>query len=153
MLVKPTYPMMLHITSRLRDADKREQDALRWDSNEQALAADMLALGSPSWIACAVDPLEPVYAFGLTPVRPGVWAMWGFGTNRWPDVALKVSRWCRRVIQPSAPKMGHRIECYVLAEKESAHRWIERFGGVCEGTLRGYGKNGEDFKLYAWTKG
>ena len=153
MLVKPTYPMMLHIASRLREEDKREQNALRWDDTDQALAATMMNFGSPAWIACAENPLEPVYAFGLTPLRPGVWSLWGFGTDRWPHVALKVTRWARRVIVPSLPEMGHRVECYCLASKVSAHRWLERFGAVEEGTLRGYGRNGEDFKLFSWTKG
>jgi hypothetical protein len=152
MLVKPTYATLLHITTRLRPLDQREVQAIQWDDSPENIAKHAYEMGQPSWVVCAKNPLEPAYAFGLTADRPGVWSVWGFGTNRFPEVALSVTRWCYRAIVPALPKIGHRVECYCLAEKTDAHRWLERLGGVEEGTLRGYGRNGEDFKIFAWRR-
>ena len=47
---------------------------------------------------------------------------------------------------------AHRAECMSLASLADNHRWLEMLGARREATLRGFGKNGEDFHLYAWLK-
>jgi hypothetical protein len=134
----------------MRDMDAREIYALRWVDDPERLAAEVLDLGGPSYICTARDG-EPVYAFGLTPHRPGVWTIWGFSTDRWPEVIKPVSRFIRKVIVPSIlGPLAHRVECVTIAEKIAGHKWLKWIGAEHEATLRGYGRNREDYFLFTW---
>ena len=46
-----------------------------------------------------------------------------------------------------------RIDMEVHTPFEAGHRWARMLGFVREGTMRGYGPNGEDFDLYARVRG
>lgn len=150
MLVDPHIDAMLHITHRLRPLDEKEVFAIRYDNDPSKLADDFMASCSPGWIACDDRTREPIYAFGMYPLRPGVWSMWGFGTPHWPRVALSVTRMFRKVLCPIASDLGHRFECICLAEKTDAIRWLKHIGLEEEAHLRGFGRNGEDYKLLVW---
>ena len=56
-----------------------------------------------------------------------------------------------RVMMPSlAIAKAHRAEARSAASHIEAHNWLERLGATREAPLRGYGRNGEDFILFAW---
>jgi len=46
----------------------------------------------------------------------------------------------------------HRAEAYVMAENTMNLKWIMSLGGEIEGTLRGYGRGGEDFVVLGWRR-
>lgn len=150
MLVEPTPAKLLHIAQRLRDLDRRECMALLWTDDEVDIARHAFEWGQPSWIACARDG-EPVYAFGLVPQRPGCWGCWGFGTERWPEVARMVSRHLKRHVMPGIRETGaHRVELLCLADKLAAHKWLRWLDARECIDLPSFGRNREDFKLFVW---
>jgi hypothetical protein len=109
-----------HIVANLRERDRAEIYALRWDNDE-----------------------------GMVPVRPGVVIGGAFGTPKWRKVVRPITRWARGFIIPSLQNANyHRIEAYVLAENTDSRRWIERFGGEVEALLKSFGRSREDFLLY-----
>src|SRR6185437_2319284 len=74
-----------------------------------------------------------------------------FGTDQWPRALLSMTRHAWNFILPALISIKtHRAEAYVLADNGDARRWIESIGGEQEALLRGYGRAGEDFILYAW---
>lgn len=149
MLVEPCMHNLLHVVRRMRPLDRREVFALQWSDNEEVLAQKLIER-QPNWVYCADDG-EPVYAFGTSMVRPGVQSLWGFATDRWPEIAVRMTRVLRRNIRPWMKADGiHRIDCLSIVDKIDGHHWLKYLGAVEEATLHAYGRNGEDFKLFAW---
>lgn len=138
-----------HIAYNLRQADREELAATCWrlDSALLARTADACRLG----FVAAADDGTPVAAFGATEAWPGVWQVGMFATARWPEVALAATRHARRVLMPAVRDTGaHRAHAFSLATHTEAHRWLEWLGASRETTLRGWGRGGEDFILFAW---
>jgi hypothetical protein len=148
MLVRSTFEAVYHIAQHMREMDKREVYATRWTDSPETLAAEMSSL-QPSFVWTAKDG-EPVYAFAMNAVRPGVWTGGGFGTDRWPEVMRAVSKHLKGVMVPLMLSASHRIECCTLAEKIDGHRWLRWLGAEQEAVLHGYGRGGEDYLLFTW---
>jgi hypothetical protein len=149
-IIEPNMGALLHILAHLRPDDRREVFGLRWTDDEELVAQEVIDTGPPSWVVCARDG-EPVYAVGLIASRPGVWACWGFGTDRWPEVAITVTRLLRKIVIPGMIASGaHRVEAVSIIDKAAAHRWLKHIGANDEATLLGYGRNGETYKMFAW---
>lgn len=88
---------------------------------------------------------------GLIELRPHVATLLFFATDRFPSIALALTRFIRQKLFPRVKRAGvHRIEAVSIEGYEEAHRWIEILGLKREAELRGYGKNGETFIQFAW---
>jgi len=148
MLVKPTFEAVYYIAQRMRAIDQLEVFSLRWSDSREALTAAVMQRSSLAWIAAAADG-EPVYACGVIPERPGVWSLWGFSTDRWPEVMRQVSKMILRDF-PRLHDEWHRIDVITLAEKIDGHKWLRRLGAVETCDLVGYGRHGEDYKMFTW---
>jgi hypothetical protein len=152
----PVRPVMLpadlmsmcYITHRLREADRVECFAGRFSHPDQ-LAMD--AISSQGFVDICWLGGVPVAAIGARQSWPGVWSVWAFGTDDWPRVALTLSKHAVRSLRPAMLKLnGHRAECASHVKHHSAHAWLEWMGFKREALMRGHGRNGEDFYLYAW---
>jgi len=140
---------LTHIVCHLRPRDRQEIFALRWDDDDKALIDAVLAYAGDMWKIWSCDG-EPVAVSGVVPVRPGVVIASAFGTAKWRTVLRPMTRWFQGFVIPVLKTSGyHRGEAYVLATNTDSRRWIELFGGEIEAFLKGYGRNREDFLLYA----
>lgn len=140
------------VASRMRAIDREEVYATRWDDESSSLCKGILSGGEFGWVAGTDDGI-PVAAFGAIPVWNGVWEVWMFATDRWPEVALGVTRFIRRVMIPALEGTGlHRAQCRSKYNHHVAHRWLESLGAYKESELPHYGKDGELFYLYCWTR-
>lgn len=148
--VPPDAERVAYIVRHMRVRDREEIYALRWDNDPEALVRDtLLACGPMSW-CWELDGL-PVSLQGSCPIRPGVWANWSFGTDRWSSVLLSMTRHARHFIQPALERAGyHRAQALTLASHSDARGWIEALGGQLEGIQAGVGRSGEDFACYVW---
>lgn len=139
---------LTHIVKNLRDRDRDEIYALRWNDDEAALVHDISALAGDLWRMWMVDG-EPVAVAGVCPMRPGVAVGGAFGTDRWPRVVRSITKFGVGFINPVLKSNNyHRLEVYVLAENTDSRAWIELMGGKLEAVLHGYGRGREDFLLY-----
>jgi hypothetical protein len=139
-----------YIVDHLRARDRREIFALRWNDDEEQLVAEVSAAAGDLWRMWALDG-EPVAVNGVVPVRPGVVIAGAFGTARWRSIVKPMTRWSLDYVIPILKQAGyHRGEAYVLAENTDSRRWIELLGGEVEAVLKGFGRQREDFLLYAW---
>jgi len=139
-----------HIVHHLRERDRREMFALRWDDNEEHLTDAIFAVAGPMWrLWCWRD--EPVALSGIIPQRPGVVMAGAFGTERFPRVARAILSWGRRWVIPRLQAAQyHRGEAYALAANIDGQRFIEAMGGRKEAYLHKYGRDREDFVLFVW---
>jgi hypothetical protein len=141
---------LTYIVKHLRPRDRREIFALRWDDDEDQLIDDLLKVAGDLWRLWSLDG-EPVAVNGVVPVRPGVVIAGAFGTSKWRATLKEMTRWSRDFVIPALKKSNfHRGEAYVLATNTDSRRWIELLGGEVECLLKGYGRQREDFLLYAW---
>ena len=141
---------VLHIASNMRESDRAEIFATRWSASPIDLAEDLVRIPGPKWVAW--DTVAgPVATYGAMPMWPGVWSLYCFATDYFPQVAWYVTRHIRRVMMRSLAIAGaHRAEARSIVSHTEAHAWLERLGAHREATLKGYGKGGEDFILFAW---
>jgi hypothetical protein len=139
------------VCANLRESDRREINALHWDEDPDRLVRSVLYCPDAAWLAW-IDS-RPVAAVGATPMWPGVWSVWAFGTDEFRQVGLLLTKHVRRFIIPMIQRAsGHRAECKTIEGHHEAHRWLESFGLQREGTHPGYGRNGETFHTYARTE-
>lgn len=144
-----TVEAVAHVLYNLRDEDRRELEATLWRFDSQALA-EATASCRLGFVAAA-DDLTPVAALAAHEAWPGVWQLGMFATPRWPEVALAATRLVRRLFHVKWTEVGaHRAHAFSIADHEDAHRWMLRLGARCEATLAGWGRGGEDFKLFVW---
>ena len=130
-------------------ADRAEILATRWSDELEPIALD----ASQSTIAYSLSLERPIAAIGGTVRHPGVWIAWMFATDEFPLIGRAATVFARRGILPAMIRAGaHRIEMRSAVDHTEAHRWIEVLGGKAEATLREYGKDREDFVLYAWRR-
>lgn len=149
-----TRAVVAHILANLREHDRREILALRWDDDLERLADEVMALAcNDLWQSFWVDG-EPVALIGATLIRPGVVMICGFGTKRWNRVIRPLSRYVLEEMRPAILRTEvHRAEAYAMAANTQNIRWIRGlFGGEIEGVLRGYGRDGEDFVVLGWRR-
>jgi hypothetical protein len=99
------------------------------------------------------DEREQFEAFtgeAFNQLRPGVWQDWMFSTpEAWSKHWRGVTKIARRVMDFMLQGEAHRLQCVSLASRIHAHRWYRPLGLEQEGTLRGYGVNGEDAIMFA----
>jgi len=140
------------VARRMRRQDMDEIYATRWNDDPAELCAGLLAGGDFGWVA-GNDNGTPIAAFGAVPAWPGVWEVWMFATDKWPEIALGVTRFVKRVMIPSLEDVGvHRAQCRSKHDHLVAHAWLESLGAYKESELRNYGRNAELFYLYCWTR-
>jgi hypothetical protein len=142
---------LIHICANMREWDRREIYATRWNDDPAALADECLSAGDFAYIF-GTD--EPIGIIGAVPLWPGVWSVFLFGTDNVKHVGLPLTKWVKRVMMPTLIEdMGcHRAECRSIEGHTDAQSWLEHLGVRRESSLPGYGRNGEDFWVYAWRR-
>lgn len=139
----------MRVCHSLPDDEKEQYEAFSGEAYDpdRAAAAFYLREG-PRWVIAAGD--EPVVVAGFDQIRPGVWQDWLFSTPAaWTTHWRGVTKICRRAMDAMLQEAAHRLQCVSLASRIHAHRWYRPLGLKMEGTLHGYGVNGEDAYMFA----
>lgn len=96
---------------------------------------------------------NPEAAFGAGQVRQGYWLAWSWMTARGGRCVPAMIRYITEELQPAVYAAGAlRVEARALASHTQAHAFLRRIGGHLRCELPSYGKNGEDFMLFDWTR-
>lgn len=137
------------IASRLRERDRHEADC-QLDFWSPALLAYAAMRGFAYVVR--LDG-QPEAAFGAAEERQGLWHAWSWGTARMPRCVPAMTRYFYAVLGPQVSEAGAwRVEAKALASNALALRWLRRLSAVERCVLPRYGKNGEDFILFDWTR-
>lgn len=140
------------VAANMRAKDAEEFLALTHAADRAALVDSLLDRygGHPAAIAVHDDGGPVCIGAGIEH-RPNVITLLLFATDRFPGVALPLTRFVTRELFYRWKVAGaHRIEAVSMEGHDEAHRWIELLGLEREAELRGYGKNGETFIQFAW---
>lgn len=77
--------------------------------------------------------------------------MWLFATDDFNQIGISVTRLIVRTIIPMMVDAGaHRLEARSMEGHTDAQRWLKVIGAKREATLRAFGRDGQDFHVYAW---
>lgn len=137
----------LYVAANMRADDAAEIYATRRNADPGCLADEAMAIGGMSW-TCGL-PGEPICCVGAFQAWAGVWNVWMFATDAFPRIGLSMTKFARDVIIPAMRDGGHRAQCYSSEAHATAHKWLEFLGFRSEATLKAYGRQREDFRLYA----
>lgn len=142
---------ILWVLLNLRKRDQEEIFATRKNSDAAALARDLRVMGGYRWGAYLDG--APIAMIGMVERWPGVWSMWAFGTDDWPRAIIALTRLARWTMLTTIHKAGfHRADCLALETHDDARKWLTALGAEHETTLDKWGKNGENFVVYRWTR-
>lgn len=148
-VVGATLRDLSYIAANLRQEDRHEIECQMDGWNAAALA--LSAMQGPAYIV-ELDG-NPEAAFGACEQRQGLWIAWSWGTVRMARCVPSITRFFYQVLGPHVSKAGAwRVEARPLAGNELAVRWLKRLGATERCVLPSYGKNGEDFLLFDWTR-
>jgi hypothetical protein len=138
-----------YIAANLRPEDQTEVDC-QFDSWTPA----HLALSAMQGFAYVAElDGNPEAAFGAAEARSGLWAAWSWGTKRMRRCVPLITKFFYEVLGPDVSAAGAwRVEARPLAGNDLAVRWLKRLGATERCSLPGYGRNGEDFLLFDWTR-
>jgi hypothetical protein len=138
-----------YVASHMRASDRAEVEA----QIDEWSAAHVAALSLRDYAYVVELDGNPEAAFGCGQVRRGYWCAWSWGSDRLAKCLPVMIRFITEELQPAVYEAGAlRVEARALASHKQARRFLERIGGqfCCE--LPAYGKNGEDFVMYQWTR-
>ena len=142
-----------YVLGNLRAADAVEVRATIFQGDAASTSALIWSIPGPKWEARTVGG-EPAAIGGFVPVWPGLGSGWLWGTDRWEEVALEVTRAMKRHILPALDARGvHRIECRPMAGNAAVIRWLKLVGFRQEAVTAQFGQGREDFVLCARTAG
>jgi hypothetical protein len=133
----------------MREADRREVFATRFDDDPDALARELVAASRIGAVVARAG--RPVAAMGAMECWPGLWSVWLIATDEWKSVARATTRWARHALETILPEAGaHRCECRSIADHETAHRWLVHLGAREEAVHPEFGRMRETFITFAW---
>ena len=142
------------VAANMRAQDRAEIYAVS-DAREGAQVAAILLMASPGLAFTAWLDGEPVAVFGvaLVPGASHLSSGWAYGTSRMARAVPAMTRHIVNVLAPAVMALGvTRCEVRTMVGHDLSHGWLRSMGAVGEGISRRYGRNGEDFAVYAWTK-
>lgn len=142
----------LYIAHRLRARDAEEIYALRWHDDPDKLAMEVVQV-PPDMVWTATHNDLPVAVFGAYPTHPKVWTVFAFATDEWAKCVLTVTKHIKRFMIPAIDATDAiRVQCWAMSTHDDARKWLKILGAVEGPTLDFYGKNGQDFTCYSWTR-
>lgn len=97
---------------------------------------------------------NPEAAFGAgRQLGDHLWTAWSWGSERITRCAPIITRFVTQQMVPDLIDQGAwRVEARALASHFQARDWLKRMGATERCELPAYGRNGEDFILYDWTR-
>lgn len=94
---------------------------------------------------------KPAAILGASQDRPGVWSVFGMGTDDWKKVWRQVTVTAKRDMFAAVEEVGaHRAYCVSPASHEDTHRWLRYLGANHEAEMPAYGNKGEDYIMFTW---
>lgn len=149
-IIPATLRDLSYIASRLRDEDKAEIEAQLGPVHYIDLAA--MHMGGSAFVV-TLDG-NPEAGFGASPMLGNhLWVAWSWGSRRISRCAPIITRFVRESMVPDLVARGaQRVEARALASHHMARNWLIKMGATERCELPCYGRNGETFLLYDWTR-
>ncbi len=148
--IKPaTLRDLSYIATHMRPADRAEVEC----QIDEWSATNIAAMSLRDFAYIAELDGNPELAFGCGEVRKGYWIAWSWMTKRGWRCLPTVIPYITQTLQPAVYEAGAlRVEARALKSHTQACAFLRRIGGHYRCDLPSYGKGGEDFVLFDWTR-
>jgi hypothetical protein len=148
---------MCWIAAHMRPNDWREISALIGDVPRRDAALMMLASsrrphgGVYAWQV--EEDGQPIAAWGFSYVYEHVASAWSYGTSRMCRAIVPITGWSQIYLpQLFEAEKQQRVEVRTIEDHDISHKWLRRVGAELECVLPCYGRHGETFHQYVWTR-
>lgn len=141
-----------YICLNMRAMDRAEVYGIRGHDNPYILSREVILAATYGKAAIAEYRGRPSAIIGVSPLWPGVWSAWCFGTDDWRRSALELTRYARTVLRPFVIERAHRLQCESRIDHTDAHRWLTALGAKPDGMMAGYGRDGSTYILFSWSR-
>lgn len=121
----------------------------QWPVNVDRIDLARLHLGGEAWVT-TLDR-TPVQCFGVLLSTVSVRVVWAFGTAKRKRVIPAVTRFARSQVPRLLVEGVTRIEARAMTSHPTAGRWLRGLG-ASETPLPCWGRDGQDFTLFWWTR-
>jgi hypothetical protein len=150
-----TFRDICFVAANIRQEDWNECKCQLEEENKFVLANYCYFSTPVYFMWCAYLDGQPVTAFGISKTGPTLGQIWLFSTKYVRKVFPTLLRFMDTEVRNICIENGlRRIEIRAMETHEFVQKgWLESIGAIDLGLLPQYGKNGEDFRLYAWWKG
>lgn len=140
-----------YVAANMRPHDWREIAAQAPDDLRPLDVAAWSIAGREAYIAIARD--RPVSVFGVHDATPAgnVLSIWAWGTAGMWRAVPGITRWIRTAVPRWIDEGVTRVEARSIVGHTAAHRWMRSLGAR-ETELPAFGRGGEDFILFWWTR-
>jgi len=139
------------VCAAMRDSDRRDVFPLRWDDDPIGFADDLWAAADEA--RAFVGPDGPTAICAWRRVTPAAAQVALIATDGWPAVARAVARATRRFMRRDMPRHGlRRLEAWGRADAPALRCWLDALGFHESARLRAYGRDGEDFTVFAFLR-
>jgi hypothetical protein len=150
-VIDARYADVVYVARNMRELDAEEIWPVTSARTPENLALGTVAGGGLKFVARYGE--VPVATWGASKIRPKVVSVWMFATDRWPKVALTVTRHIKKELIPALIDAGTvRAECWTHSNHHVAHKWLGILGAVREATVEDYGQNRVPYHCYSWTR-
>lgn len=149
---KATPEDIYSVALNMRERDFEEFTAVNMANTREELAESLSRhYGSLDCMIAVRLGDKAVAVGGALEIRPNVASLMFMATDDFSKVAIDTTKYIRNRLFPSLFNVGiHRIECVSLVGYDYTHRWLKMLGMTQEiGAMRAFGKNGEDFSMFA----
>ena len=144
---------IFEVARNMRERDFEEISALRYANDRDELAYSLANTLADFETVYTVGYTDPIAIVTYIPVRPGVWSLGMFATDKFKTIGLYLTKRIIRDIIPALDRANaHRVEAYSIEGYDEVHKWLQFLGLKEECTLSKYGKRGEDFKVFSYVR-
>lgn len=150
-----SFETIYQVAANMRERDYEEIVSMTACDSREALAlylAERHKDHGRSFVF-GLDDGVPIAVLSLAEQWPGVWSMGLFATDSFQQIGLSLTKLIVRGIIPALDEeKAHRVECVSIEGYTQVHRWLEALGLDREGVLRNYGRDGQDYVIFAWRR-
>lgn len=143
-----------YVAERMRERDVEEFMAVSPFAERSDLVDALVErYGEHPDVIVAYGENGPVAVGGLVHHRPRVGTLLFFASDDLPKIGPDLTRFIKQRLFPGYTAKGtHRIECASIAGYEETHRWLGVLGLKEECQMSKYGRDGQDFVQFSWTR-
>lgn len=144
---------MTWCAAHMNEADKAEIMCQLPKTMSCAAAGELMFKIAPDgWKWEVTYRSEPVAVFGFSPINAACWSVWSYGTRRMWRAVPAMSKHFLAQKERLLDFGVRRLEARSLIQHRRAFMWLTHMGGKRVCNLPQFGRDGETFVLWEWTK-
>ena len=144
-----TREAVLNAAERISDLDKIDLSMLSFEQDIKDTCLSLLNMCDDSgycWVFFYDGKPEAFY--GVCETLPGIWSVFGFGTENFYKIKYTVTKFIKRRVIPIVVAKNARKA--VALVRGDGNKWLQNLGAKIEVVLKGWGKDGSNYTMLTW---